>query len=179
MSYWWVVKAQQTNSALLEPANVVLAQYCTWLNTALWRGFWWIKPYINMDLSLVWCMIQNWGTSVLNPWTAFYTCKTWLPYFFSQLKLIKPFYYRTVQSVQCLDYGLDSYSSSRDFTLLQKVQTDSGAHPISYTTRTTGCFLGGLRCQRHKDDHSSSFSTKVKNGGAIHPIPPPVFMEWC
>jgi hypothetical protein len=54
---------------------------------------------------------------------------------------------------------------ARYFSLLPTVQTGFGAHPASYTTGTRGSFPG---CEA---DHSPSSSAKVKNGGAISPLP--------
>jgi hypothetical protein len=51
------------------------------------------------------------------------------------------------------------------------------AHSASYTIVTGGCFPrskgeeAGVKQQRHEGDHSSPSRTKVKNGGAIVPLP--------
>jgi len=50
--------------------------------------------------------------------------------------------------VYCLCYGLDEkyFDSSwgaREFSPLQNVQTNSGAHPASYSMGTEGSFSGG------------------------------------
>jgi hypothetical protein len=36
------------------------------------------------------------------------------------------------------------FPAVKDFSLLHSVQTDSGAHPASYSMGTGGSFLGGI-----------------------------------
>jgi hypothetical protein len=57
-----------------------------------------------------------------------------------------------------------------DFSLLHRVQTDSGVHAASYPMGTACSFLRIMRSKR-ETDHSLPTSSKVKNGGAIPPFP--------
>jgi hypothetical protein len=70
-------------------------------------------------------------------------------------------------------YGLDSWVPSageRDFSLLQSIYTSSEAHRASYPMGTRGSFPRS-RQTGHEADHSSPSNAKVKNGGAIPPLP--------
>jgi hypothetical protein len=67
----------------------------------------------------------------------------------------------------------------RNFSLLQTIQTSSGANPASYAMGTRGSFhtrrgVGGGRVAQAPPP-----SAEIKNGRAIHPLPPYVFMAWC
>jgi hypothetical protein len=53
--------------------------------------------------------------------------------------------------------------------VLHSVQTESGAHPASYSMGTWGNFLGMKRLGLEAD-HSLPFNAEVKNGGAIPPL---------
>jgi hypothetical protein len=50
-------------------------------------------------------------------------------------------------------------AGARDFSFLHTAQTDSGAHPASYTRRQGG-----------EADHLFPFSVEVKNGGTVPPL---------
>jgi hypothetical protein len=50
------------------------------------------------------------------------------------------------------------------------VQTDPGVHPASYPMGT-GASFPRLKHPGHGDDHSLPSSAKVKNGGAVPPLP--------
>jgi hypothetical protein len=54
----------------------------------------------------------------------------------------------------------------QEMFLIPNIQTSSGAHPASYTTD-----ILGVKRQGHETDHSPLSSAKVKNGGAILPLP--------
>jgi hypothetical protein len=57
----------------------------------------------------------------------------------------------------------------RDFSLLHRVQTESGAHPASYRMGI-GDFSPGGRSVLEAD-HSPPSSAEVKNGGTIPLLP--------
>jgi hypothetical protein len=59
----------------------------------------------------------------------------------------------------CSVPGVQFPAGRKDFSLLRSVQTDSGAHPTSYTMDTGGDL-----------PHSPPSSVEVKNGGAIPPL---------
>jgi hypothetical protein len=71
-------------------------------------------------------------------------------------------------------YGLDDRGSipcrGKRFSPLRSVQTDSGAHAVSYPMGAAGYF-SGVKWPRRKTDYSPPSSAKVKNGGAIPPLP--------
>jgi hypothetical protein len=71
-----------------------------------------------------------------------------------------------------MDHGLGGFDSrqGQDPSLLHSVQTDSGAHTASYPVGTGGDFRG-LKRPGSEADHSPPSSTKVKNGGAVTPLP--------
>jgi hypothetical protein len=56
------------------------------------------------------------------------------------------------------------------FFLLHGIQTDSGAHPASYPM-DTGAISPEIKKLVPETDHSPPSSAKVKNGGAIPPLP--------
>jgi hypothetical protein len=64
--------------------------------------------------------------------------------------------------------GFD-FPTLQDFSLLHSVQTDSGAHPVSYLIGT-GALSPGIKWLGREADHSPP-SAEVKNGGAIPPLP--------
>jgi hypothetical protein len=75
----------------------------------------------------------------------------------------------TVRIVSRNDTGWTTEFDSRlarDLSLLQSVQTVSGAHPSSYPMGTGRVMRA--RCEAH---HSPPSSVEVKNGGAIPPLP--------
>jgi hypothetical protein len=59
---------------------------------------------------------------------------------------------------------------AREFSLLRRVQTYSGAHPASYPMGTGGSFPGVKRLGS-KNDRSPLPGVEVMNGGAIPPLP--------
>jgi hypothetical protein len=65
--------------------------------------------------------------------------------------------------------GLKS-RQGQGFFLLHSIQTDSGAHPISYTMET-GSISRGVKRPEREPDHSPPPSAKVKSDGAIAPLP--------
>jgi hypothetical protein len=70
--------------------------------------------------------------------------------------------------------GVRFLVGARDFSLVRSVQTDSGAHPVSYPMGTGGCFHGGggVTLLGREADSSGPPSAEVKSGGAIPPLPP-------
>jgi hypothetical protein len=58
----------------------------------------------------------------------------------------------------------------RDFSLLDSVQTDFGAHPSSYPMGTGG-FFPGVKRPGCEADHSPPSSAEIKNGECIPPLP--------
>jgi hypothetical protein len=72
-------------------------------------------------------------------------------------------------------YGLDgpnSIAGYARFSLFHNLQTGSGAHPASYPMGCGGgLFSPGLKRSRREADHSPPSMAKVKNGGAIPPLP--------
>jgi hypothetical protein len=42
-----------------------------------------------------------------------------------------------------------------------------------------GAFSSGVKWLGYKDGHSPPSNVEVKNGGAILPLPPYIFMVWC
>jgi hypothetical protein len=71
-------------------------------------------------------------------------------------------------------YGLEGRSSIpgslRDFFLLHRVQTGSGAHPTFHPMGTRS-FFPGVKRQGREANHSPPSNTEVKNGGAVPPFP--------
>jgi hypothetical protein len=71
-------------------------------------------------------------------------------------------------------YGLEGWgsfpSSDKRFLSLYNVQTDSGAHPASYTVVVGSGFLR-VKAAWAYADHSPPSSDDVKNGGATPPLP--------
>jgi hypothetical protein len=57
----------------------------------------------------------------------------------------------------------------QDFSLLHSVQADSGTHPASFSL--SGTISPGTNWQRREADHTPPSSAKVKNSGAIPPLP--------
>jgi hypothetical protein len=72
----------------------------------------------------------------------------------------------------CLDGRASILSRDKDFFGRQCTQTDSRAHPASYTMGTGGggCFPRG-KTEEGEADHSLPTSAGVKKGGAIPPLP--------
>jgi hypothetical protein len=62
-----------------------------------------------------------------------------------------------------------AWTARQDFSLLHSVQTDSGAHQVSYPMGTGGSFPG-VKWQGREADHSPPSSAEVKKGGAIPPL---------
>jgi hypothetical protein len=59
----------------------------------------------------------------------------------------------------------------QDFSFLHSVQTDSEAHPASYTTGTGGGIYPVVKWQERETDHSPSSGATIKKDGAIPPLP--------
>jgi hypothetical protein len=56
-------------------------------------------------------------------------------------------------------------AGGREFSLLHSIHTGCGAHPASHPVGIGGSFL------MPEGDHSPPSNAKVKNGGAIPPLP--------
>jgi hypothetical protein len=56
------------------------------------------------------------------------------------------------------------------FSLVHNFQACSATHPASYTG-DVGVVSPGLKRQRRELDHLPPYSTEVKSGGAISPLP--------
>jgi hypothetical protein len=54
-------------------------------------------------------------------------------------------------------------AGARNFSLLHRVQNDSGAHPASYSMGTRCSFPGGKAAGACEADHSPTSSAEVKN----------------
>jgi hypothetical protein len=81
------------------------------------------------------------------------------------------------------DYGLDDLSlipgrSKGFFSTPQRPYRIWGPSILVHPTGTKGS-VPGVKRQGREADHSPPSSVKVKNVGAIHPLPPYVFMIWC
>jgi hypothetical protein len=63
------------------------------------------------------------------------------------------------------------FPAVQEFNLLHSVQTDTGAHPAFYPMGTGDSFSPGAKWQGRYADHSPRSSAKVKNGGAVPPVP--------
>jgi hypothetical protein len=63
-------------------------------------------------------------------------------------------------------------AGARDFSLLQNVQTPSGAHPASYATGTKNFFPLEAQWCRHEDYHTPPSSVMVKNEWSYTSAPP-------
>jgi hypothetical protein len=61
-------------------------------------------------------------------------------------------------------------TGTRDFFLLRKVQTGSGAHPVC------GAPYPGAKQHRHEAYHSKPSVMNAKNGEAVPQLPPYIFM---
>jgi hypothetical protein len=77
-----------------------------------------------------------------------------------------------------MGYGLDGQGliPFRDKSFLHSIQTSSGAHPASYPVGT-GVLSPGAKSPGREADHSPPSNAKVKNGGAIPPLP--YTSSWC
>jgi hypothetical protein len=62
------------------------------------------------------------------------------------------------------------FPAGQDLSLLHRVQTDSRAHPTLYQ-RVLEAASPGSKTTGREADHSPSSIAKVKNGGAIPPLP--------
>jgi hypothetical protein len=75
-------------------------------------------------------------------------------------------------------YEIQIPAEAGNFSLLQKVKTNCGAHPASYSMGTRDCFTG-VKHLGHEADRSPPSSAKVKNvclcdmcgGGGAVPLP--------
>jgi hypothetical protein len=66
------------------------------------------------------------------------------------------------------------------FSLRHHVQTDSGAHTVSYPMGIECSFSGeGVKRPGNEADHSPPSNAEVNMRGAIPPLPQYVFMVWC
>jgi len=63
-----------------------------------------------------------------------------------------------------------------DFPLRQRVQTDSGIHPISYSV-STGDLFTGIKRSEHEADHSRVSNAEVKMLGVLPSLPHS--SSWC
>jgi hypothetical protein len=63
----------------------------------------------------------------------------------------------------------------QDLTPLHIIQTDSGAHPASYTVCTGGSFPG-IKWPKYEAEHSLPTSAEVKNTWIYTSTPPYVLM---
>jgi hypothetical protein len=85
-------------------------------------------------------------------------------------------------SLVCIvtDCGLDGQglipSKGKRFFTLYSIQIGSGAHPPSYPMGSWASFSRG---KAPGADCSPPTSVEVKNGGAIPPLFPYIFMAWC
>jgi hypothetical protein len=77
------------------------------------------------------------------------------------------------------DYGMDdraigvrSSAGEKDFSSSLCVQTDSGAHPASYTMGTGGPFPGGKARPGRDADHSPPSSAEVVNELELYLLSP-------
>jgi hypothetical protein len=63
----------------------------------------------------------------------------------------------------------------QEFTLLNFIQTSSGAHPASHP-KGTGSYFPTIKRQESEADHSPPTSAEVKKTWVYTSIPPYVFM---
>jgi hypothetical protein len=68
-----------------------------------------------------------------------------------------------------LTHSFTEAEQGQEFSLIQSVQTGSGAHPASCPMGTGGDHPGVKRQQR-EGDHSPPSGTKVKKGRVIPPL---------
>jgi hypothetical protein len=71
----------------------------------------------------------------------------------------------------------DSLQGKGNFSLLHRVQTDSGSHPASYPMDTGGYFLEVKQPGREAHRWHPS-SAEVKNPCSYTSTPPYIFMAW-
>jgi hypothetical protein len=69
-------------------------------------------------------------------------------------------------------------SRSKEFFLLLVVQIGSAVRPACYKMGT-GALYPRIKQPGRETDHSPPSSSEVKNGGAIIPLPPHIFLVWC
>jgi hypothetical protein len=79
-------------------------------------------------------------------------------------------YFSSVGIATGLTAGVRFPARARNFVLLHSVQTGSKAHLASYPMSTGSTFPGVKRSGREAD-HSLPSSAKVKDGGAMPPLP--------
>jgi hypothetical protein len=65
--------------------------------------------------------------------------------------------------------GVRFPARATDFSLLHRVQTSSGAHPVP-VQRVPGALSSGVKLPGHEADHSSPSSAEVKNRGSMPPL---------
>jgi len=63
-----------------------------------------------------------------------------------------------------------------NFTIYHRVQTVSGAHPVSHPMRTRGSYSGVKRPGREADHFH--LVPRLRTRGAIHPLSQYVLMAW-
>jgi hypothetical protein len=85
-----------------------------------------------------------------------------------------------------LGYGLDDWGSrvrfpvrAGNFSLHHRVQTGSGALPVSYTMGTRGSFPGDKAAGAWSWPLTSIYCRGQRMNGAIHPLLQYAFMSWC
>jgi hypothetical protein len=85
-----------------------------------------------------------------------------------------------------LGYGLGDRGSrvwfpeeAGNFSLHQRVQNGSGAHPASYPMGTRGSFPGGKAAGAWSWPLTSIYCRGQRISGAILPLPQYAFMAWC
>jgi hypothetical protein len=75
--------------------------------------------------------------------------------------------------------GVRFPAGAGNFSHRYRVQTDSGAHPVSYPMGTRGSFPGVKRLEREAD-HSPQSSAEVKECVELYPHSPKyVSIAWC
>jgi hypothetical protein len=61
-------------------------------------------------------------------------------------------------------------ADARDFSLFYSIQTSPGVHPGTYTMGI-GALSPGVKRLRREANHAPPSSAKVKNAGAVSPLP--------
>jgi hypothetical protein len=74
--------------------------------------------------------------------------------------------------------GFDSWPG-QGFSLLDRIQTGSGAHPAPYPMGTGGAISSGVKRLCREADHSPPTSAELKNTEIYTSTPPYAFMAWC
>jgi hypothetical protein len=74
--------------------------------------------------------------------------------------------------------GFDSRQGQGYFSLRHRIQTGSGAHPVSYPVGTRNYFRG-VKLPGREADNWFPFSTEVKNAWSYTSTSSYVIMAWC